>query len=221
MIIAGDSLEEMRKIEDCTIDAVITDPPYGIDFQSARRTDASKRLKKIANDKQPFVWWLHDAYRVTKEGGSLICFCRWDVQEDFRRAIEWAGYTVKSQVVWDREHHGMGDLKGAFAPQHDVIWFATKGKFSFPNKRPKSVIRSKRLSAEKLTHPNEKPVDLMEQLIESVTGVGETVLDPFAGSGSTIVATKNKGRIGIGIEIDEEYVAIARRRESEAEETKD
>ena len=211
-IIHGDSLTELKKMADCSIDAVITDPPYGIDFQSAWRTDSTKRHKKIANDKQPFIWWLYDAYRVTKEGGALLCFCRWDVADDFKRAIEWSGYEIKSQVIWDREHHGMGDLKGAFAPQHDIIWFATKGKFIFPNKRPKSVVSSKRLGGDKLTHPNEKPVDLMEQLIEAVTQKDDVVLDPFAGSGSTIVAANNLDRDGVGIELDGDYVTLARSR---------
>lgn len=212
MILQGDCLEKLKTLEPNSVDALVTDPPYGIDYQSAWRTDKNKRLKKISNDKQPFIWWLHDAFKVVKDGGALVCFCRWDVQEAFRLAIEWAGFDVKSQVIWDREHHGMGDLASAFGPQHDVIWFATKGKFKFPSKRPKSIVRSQRISGDKLVHPNEKPVDLMAQLIRAVTPPGGTVLDPFAGSGATGVAAVSEGFKFIGIEQNPEYTQIAEKR---------
>ena len=66
-IIHGDCLEVMKGLPDGSVNAVITDPPYGITYQSARRTDASKRHKKIANDKRPFIWWLYDAYRILQK----------------------------------------------------------------------------------------------------------------------------------------------------------
>lgn len=106
----------------------------------------------------------------------------------------------------------MGDLKSSFAPMHDTIWFATKGKFQFPGKRPKSVIRSQRVAGDKLTHPNEKPVDLMEQLISAITSPGGIVLDPFAGSGTALVAAKKLGFQYVGIEREKEYCEIAEKR---------
>lgn len=212
MILLGDCLERLKELPDDSVDSVVTDPPYGIDFQSAWRTDKSKWKPKIANDKKPFIWFLLEAFRVTKAGGGLLVFCRWDVQEIFRQCIELASFEVKSQVIWDREVHGMGDLKGSFGPQHDVIWFATKGKFVFPGSRPKSVIRSARVGADKLVHPNEKPVELMEQLISAITPPGGTVLDPFMGSGSTGVAAMRLGFKFIGCEMSPEYVEIAERR---------
>jgi DNA modification methylase len=211
-LLLGDSLERLRELDANSVDAVVTDPPYGIDFQSAWRTDRTKHKPKIANDKMPFIWWLPQAFRVLREGGGMLCFCRWDVQEDFRRAIEIAGFQVKSQVIWDREVHGMGDLKASFGPQHDVIWFATKGKFEFPGSRPKSIVRSQRLSGDQLVHPNEKPVDLLEQLVSSITREGEAVLDCFMGSGSTGIACVNTKRKFVGIELDAGYFEIARRR---------
>jgi len=206
-IINGDCLHVMRDLPDKCVDAVITDPPYGIDFQS-RRTNKEKRHKKIANDKRPFIWWLYDAYRVTKDGGALLCFCRWDVQEVFRQAIEWAGFKIKSHVIWDRGTHGMGDLKASYAPQHDIIWFAIKNGFSFGGNRPHSVLRCQRLPAKKLNHPNEKPIELMVQLIMHVTKEGSLVLDPFLGSGTTAIAALNMGRRIIGIELDRQHYRI-------------
>lgn len=208
-LVFGDCLTGMRDLETGSADSVVTDPPYGIDYQSARRTDKTKRLEKIANDGKPFVWFLPEAYRVLRDGGCLVCFCRWDVQEAFRQAIEWAGFEVKSQVIWDRGAHGMGDLKAAFAPQHDVIWFAVKGKFAFPGQRPPSVVPTMRLGGEALLHPNQKPVELMSYLIRSVTPPGGLVVEPFAGSGSTMVAAVRDGYRVVGYELDETHYKTA------------
>jgi DNA modification methylase len=207
-LIQGDCLAEMQKLPDGSVDAVITDPPYGMDYQSSWRIGA-ERFQKIANDKKPFIWWLPEAYRVLKADSAMYCFVDWKNAETFRIAIETAGFTIKSQAIWDRESHGMGDLKGSLAPRHDIIWFATKGKFQFPGKRPSSVFRSMRISGTNLIHPNEKPVGLMENLIASITAPGATVIDPFMGSGSTLVAAMNTGRRGIGIERDETYFQVA------------
>jgi site-specific DNA-methyltransferase (adenine-specific) len=209
----GDCLEIIRGVGE--VSAVITDPPYGMDYQSSRRIDKSERLPKIANDLKPFIWWLYDAYRITRTGGSLICFSDWKNAETFRMAIDTAGYQLRSQVIWNREAHGMGDLSGTFAPQHDVVWFGVSGEFKFPSFRPKSVISALRLPGEQLLHPNEKPVNAMEGLIEPVTIQGDIVLDPFMGSGTTLVAAKNLGRKAIGIEIEERYCEIAAKRLSQ------
>jgi DNA modification methylase len=210
-LMKGDCLERMKEIPDKSVDTVLTDPPYGMDYQSAWRSK-EKRFKKIANDKKPFVWFLYDAFRILKDGGSIITFSDWKNAEAWRLALEWAGFNVKSQVIWNREVHGMGDLKASFAPMHDVIWFAVKGDYKHPGKRPKSVINSQRISGEKLVHPNEKPVDLMLELIKSVTPSDGSVLDPFMGSGSTGVACKNLNRNFVGIERDEKYFEIAKER---------
>lgn len=171
----------------------------------------SGRFKPIANDDKPYVWWLREAWRVTKPGGALICFCRWDVQEAFRFAIELAGFKVKSQVIWDRDRHGMGDTSAAWAPQHDVIWFAIKGRYRFPRGRPASVVRARRPDARRLRHPTEKPVDLMQRCVR-VCPEGGVVLDPFNGSGSTGEAALLEGCRYIGIELESDYVARSRDR---------
>lgn len=68
-IITGDSLTILRSMDDESVDMVITDPPYGIDYQSARK-EKERRLPKISNDKAPFIWWIYDAARVVKRGGG-------------------------------------------------------------------------------------------------------------------------------------------------------
>lgn len=202
-LMQGDALTIVPQLEPNSVQAVIVDPPYGIDYQSAWRIDKAKWKPKVANDERPFVWFLPGAFHAADVPSCLLCFCRWDVQQSFERAIEWAGFDVKQQVIWDRESHGMGDLNGSPAPQHDVIWFAVKGGYKFHGSRPKSVVRSLRLGGDELVHPNQKPTELMEELVTSYAPEGATVLDCFLGSGSTGKACVRTGRRFIGIELDE------------------
>lgn len=212
-IIHGDSLTVLRGMEAGSVDAIITDPPYGINYVS--QTGA-----RIKNDKSPFIWFLYDAFRVLKSGdsgrGSLVCFTRWDVQQTFIDAMKLAGFQVKSEVIWDKVFYGMGDTKAAFAPSHENIIFAIKGKFSFPGHRPKDLVTFQKLNSSQMVHPTEKPVGLLASLITSVTKPGDLILDPFAGSGSTLVAAKKTGRRFIGVELDDDYYQIAQRRVEEA-----
>lgn len=190
---------------DESVNAIITDPPYGINYVS--QTGA-----RIENDKAPFIWFLYDAFRVLKSGGTLLCFTRWDVEQTFIDAIELAGFRVKSEVIWDKVYHGMGDTKAAFAPAHENIVFAIKGKYSFPGGRPKDLVTFSKLGSAQMIHPTEKPVGLIANLITAVTKPDDLILDPFAGSGSTLVAAKKSGRRFIGVELDDEYYEKARRR---------
>lgn len=208
-LIHGDSLTVLRQMEPESVDAIITDPPYGINYVSP--TGA-----RIQNDTAPFIWFLYDAFRVLKPGssgrGTLVCFTRWDVQQAFIDAIRLAGFIVKSEVIWDKIQHGMGDLKSQFAPSHENIIFAVKGKFSFPGHRPKDLITHRKLPGSQMIHPTEKPVPLLADLITAVTKPGDLILDPFAGSGSTLVAAKKTGRRFTGIELDDVHYAKAQRR---------
>lgn len=190
---------------DESVNAIITDPPYGINYVS--QTGA-----RIKNDKASFIWFLYDAFRVLKSGGTLLCFTRWDVEQTFIDAIELAGFRVKSEVIWDKVYHGMGDTKAAFAPAHENIVFAIKGKYSFPGGRPKDLVTFSKLGSAQMIHPTEKPVGLIANLITAVTKPDDLILDPFAGSGSTLVAAKKSGRRFIGVELDDEYYEKARRR---------
>lgn len=209
----GDALDVLRSVPSESIGAVVTDAPYGVDFISdwSREGTPGKR-SKIANDRHPFVWWLHDAARVMRPGSPLVSFCRWDTAEAFKLAIEWAGLSIRGQVIWDRVDHGMGDLRSTPGPQHDTIWIASKGRYQFPRKRPKSVVRHRRVHAPQLKHPNEKPLELMLDLISSYVAPGSAILDPFAGSGTTGVAALQLGYDVRLIEIDPAYAEIARGR---------
>ena len=70
-VIHGDCLTVLRQMPDDYVDMIITDPPYGVDYQSSRTV---KKKAKIANDKSPFIWWIYDAFRVLKDGGAARAY---------------------------------------------------------------------------------------------------------------------------------------------------
>jgi DNA modification methylase len=207
-IYKGDCTELIPMLKDNSVDCCITDPPYGIAYQSARRTDKQKWKAKILNDEAPFTEWIKPLFNKMKDGGRVICFYRWDVQDAFLDAFLDAGFTVKSQIVWDKVMHGMGDLKGEFAPQHELMLYATKGRFEFTSNRPKTVYRCNRVPADGLKHPNEKPVNLIAAIVRDLTNKGDLVVDPFGGSFSTFKACYQEGRDCISFELHDEYIGL-------------
>ena len=211
-LIQGDCLDVGRKLPTGVFDSCAIDPPYGMAY-----TGWEGKRAPIANDKSPFIWWLHDAYRVLKPTAAMACFCNWRNQEAFKFGIEIARFTVRSQVIWDRMNGGMGHTGKTFAPRHDVVWFATKGRFNFPHGRPDSVLPVANVPTRHRQHSTQKPDDLMRRLIHSITPTGGVVYDPTMGSGSTGVAAVAQGYRFIGVEMDAGNYATAQRRLREAE----
>jgi len=177
------------------VDLVLTDPPYGIDYQSAWRTEW-QRKDKIAGDNE-FPLWIFD---LCNPSVAMFVWCRWDILPKLP--------TPKSFIVWDKLVHGMGDLEHEFGRRWEGCAFYPGGKHRFI-KRPVDVITAQRIQPDKLTHPNEKPIGAISPLIQAHEG---NVLDPFMGSGTTLVAAKELGRKAIGIEIEEKYCEIAAKR---------
>ncbi len=196
-IYLGDCRDILPHLE--PVDLVLTDPPYGIDYQSSRRIER-ERKEKIIGDKD-FPLWIFDVFKPLV---ALFTFCRWDTLTLLPKP--------KSFIVWDKMVHSMGDLNGEFGRRWEVIAFypGPEHKFIY---RPVDVIRAMRIDPEKLVHPNEKPLGAIIPLIKSHPG---TILDPFMGSGTTLRAAKDLGRKCIGIEIEKKYcdIAIDRLRQS-------
>ena len=154
----GDCLEVMDKLiaDGIKVDAVITDPPYGIDYQSARRTDKTKRLPKILNDKKPFIVFIQKLKKILKDKYTIHIFTRWDVQQSFIDELQKENFKIKNIIIWDKKIHGMGDLKTAYGSRYESILFSSSKDFRFINKRPTDIIECCRVSASSLIHPNEK-----------------------------------------------------------------
>jgi DNA modification methylase len=125
-------------------------------------------------------------------------WCRWDILPILPMP--------KSFIVWDKGCHSMGDLLHEFGRQWEACAFYPGPKHEFI-KRPIDIIRTAKISPEKLLHPNEKPISALIPLITCHPDC--LILDPFMGSGTTLVAAQQLGRRAIGIEIERKYCDIA------------
>lgn len=209
----GDCLEVLKNLPDNSVDMVLTDPPYGIDFQSnSRGGNKSMRFEKILNDKTPFIEFIQHLPRVLKPTGCAMIFTRWDKQQIFIDELVKHGLKPKNILIWDKVVHGMGDLKRAFGSRYESIIFVANNEFRFNGKRPTDIVQCMKINSQHLIHPNQKPVALLENLIEKCTKENQTVLDCFMGSGSTGTACLNTNRKFIGIELDKKYFDIAQSR---------
>jgi len=210
-IINGDCLEVMKQMPDKCVDLILTDPPYGMSYQSARRT-ATPQFAKIEqdNDTEWFEDFIKEAYRVLKDDTHIYIFCNDYAISDFRKLMEKVGFTPKRTLVWVKNNHTSGDLEGDYGNKTEFILYAQKGRRELIGKRETNVLEFDRVAL--LKHPTEKPLDLCQFLIQKSSNIGEIVLDPFLGSGTTARAAKDLQRNYIGIEIDKSYFEIAEAR---------
>lgn len=205
----GNWRNHISSIKDESIAVLLTDPPYGMDYQSDYRLDRRKDRKheRIANDAtgcgpaelaecvQAFVPKLSaDAH--------VFVFTNWRNEEAMRSALADAGLTVRGSLVWVKNNTGMGDPKTTFAPKHERIIHAVKGS-PVLFEREADVLEYDRVDTDR--HPTEKPVDLLARLIEITSVKGQRVADPFGGVGSTCEAAESLGRHYWGCEINKEY----------------
>ena len=209
----GDCLELMKNIPDGYVDLVLTDPPYGMAFKSNHRKE---KYNEIKNDKS--LEWLEkyvgECFRILKYNTAVYFFCSWHNVDVFKQAIE-KKFKIKNILIWEKNNTSMGDLKGSYAPKYEMIIFAHKGRKLLNGFRYADIIKANR-TGNKL-HPTEKPVDLLELFIKNSSDENAVVFDGFMGSGSTGVACVNTNRHFIGIELDEGYFNIAKKRIKEAQ----
>ena len=215
-LICGDALQVLADIPDASIDLVITDPPYGIDYRSNRSQYEGHVTKRgIENDGLDEALALFDKacellQEKTKADAHLYVFVGWQTEPQFRAIIEKHGFAVRNVLIWDKGNHGTGDLEYAWGNRYEMIIYATKGKRKL-NKRMGDIISVPRLASEKMIHPTQKPVELIRVLLEASARKADTVCDPFMGSGATIKAAKEHGGLNyIGIELDREMFERAR-----------
>lgn len=212
-LLHDDCLELMKDIPDGSVDLVLTDPPYGINYQSRR---GKQKYDKIKNDEclNFLSTYFQECSRVMKNDTAIYCFCSWHNIDKFK--IEFEKYfKLKNVLVWEKNNHGSGDLKAAYAPKYEFILYGNKGRCYFRNGRKEDVLYFNKTGNK--NHPTEKPVDLLEFLITNSSDEGDVVLDSFMGSGSTGIACVNTNRDFIGIELDEHYFQVAEQRIHEAQ----
>ncbi len=184
-------------------DVLVTDPPYGMAYSGfgGRRGEPRQAAAplKIAGDDDTAI---RDAV-LALWGGPALVFGRWSIQRP---------PDVRQVLIWDKSDSGpgMGALDLPWGPSFEEVYVIGRG---FLGKRASAVIRAKgwmSADAERPEHPTPKPTSLLEALIAKCPpGI---IADPFAGSGSTLVAAKQLGRHAIGVELEERYAEIAARR---------
>lgn len=212
-IVNGDCIAELGKLADGSIDCVVTDPPYGIDYVSNRRTVDSEVIKPVANDGLADALELWDntckvLSQKMKDDAHIYIFTSWKVYPQFSQ-ITAKYFRIKNCLIWQKNNHGTGDLYGNYSEQYEMIIFAAKGNRKLNGSRDSNVLEFDKVASANLVHSCEKPVDLLKYLIEKSSDAGEMIADPFAGSGSTLVAAKDAGRKYWGCELDTENYRIA------------
>ena len=209
-IYCGDCLNYMKKIPSESIDLIVTDPPYLMDFQSNHRKRKYNKIKNdtLQNEKLISEYFEH-CYRILKNDTAVYCFCSWHHIDIFKQEFE-KYFTLKNIIIWQKNNTSMGDLKGSYAPKYEMVLFGHKGRRLLNGFRYPDVLEFKRTNNK--LHPTEKPVDLLELFIKQSSDINDVVFDGFMGSGSTGVACINTNRNFIGIELDENYFKIAEQR---------
>lgn len=208
-VICGDCLEVLRGLPADLYDMCLTDPPYGMNYQSSWRTDKHEKLA-LDDSIEWFAGFAKELYRVMKDDTHVYIFCNEYALSHFRDWLEDAGFVNKRTLVWVKNNHTSGDLEGDYANKTEFIIYAQKGRRLLNGGRETNVLNYARANTD--NHPTEKPIDICRYLIQKSSTEGETIFDPFCGGGTTLVAAKIENCAGYGIELSKEYCEIARKR---------
>jgi site-specific DNA-methyltransferase (adenine-specific) len=211
-ILNGDSLEILKTLDDGSIDVVITDPPYGVNYISNRSKIDNKITKRgLLNDGVEAFELLDETCKIlqdkTADNAHLYFFCSWQVFTKFESIIS-KYFTIKTPLVWDKKNKGSGDLYNDWGNQTELIIYCVKGKKGI-NTRKGNVLSFSRLHTSKMVHPTQKPTELIKELLSASALKNDFVVDPFMGSGSTIKACNEMNIKSLGIELDKEMFNIA------------
>jgi adenine-specific DNA-methyltransferase len=201
-VISGDCIEVLKQLPDRSVDFVLTDPPYLVRYR-----DRSSRT--VANDDRSD--WLKPAfeqiYRVLKPDSFCISFYGWNHVDEFFAAWKTAGFRPAGHLVWVKTY---ASSRGLLAYQHEQAYLLAKGNPPRPKEALPDVL-AWHYTGNRL-HPTQKSVPSLKPVIEAFTRPGDIVLDPFCGSGSTLLAAEILGRRYIGIDVSEEYCKVAEQR---------
>jgi len=201
-IIKGDCIEVMSELPNASVNFILTDPPYIINYQS-------RDGRKIINDDN--TDWLKPAYaemyRVLGRNSFCVSFYGWKHADHFIDAYRAAGFHIIGHLTFPKRYTSSVRYLRA---QHECAYLLAKGSPREPEYAIGDVI-DWTYSGNKL-HPTQKPVSALMPLIDTFCAPQGLVLDPFTGSGSTLLAAKTLGRSYLGIELDPAYHAIASER---------
>lgn len=221
----GDSISYLKSLSDDSVDLVVTDPPYRTTSRGNSGTSGGMLATKLNMSGRVFNHndvdikeWIPECFRILKEGSHFYCMTNHTNLIDMLNCATKSGFHFIKSLVWDKGNKIMGQY---YMSQFEYILFFRKGKgvkinncgtsdiLSVPNKKMKNDNGNN-------VHDTEKPVELMQILIENSSKEGQLVVDPFMGIGSTGIACVNSNRKFIGCELDPTYFEIAQQRINEA-----
>ena len=241
-IIVGDCVEALNRLPEGSVDLVFADPPYNLQLNNELLRPDNSRVDGVDDDWDKFASfetydaftreWLAACRRVLKPSGSLWVIGSYHNIFRVGAALQDLGFWVLNDVIW-RKTNPMPNFRGRrFTNAHETLVWASMGqkaRYTFNYDAMKALnedlqMRSDWLfpicsGAERLkqdcgrkTHPTQKPEALLHRIILASSHVGDVVLDPFLGSGTTAVVAKRLGRSFIGIERDQAYAEAAEAR---------
>jgi adenine-specific DNA-methyltransferase len=201
-VIHGDCTKVLQTVPSNSVDLVVTDPPYFVRY-------CDRFGRTIANDSDPesVLGAFVDLYRVLRPNTFCVSFYGWSRVAAFFRAWSEAGFHAVGHIVW---HKSYASRCGFLRSHHEQAYLLAKGFPAMPED-PIEDVQPWEYTGNR-AHPTEKAVSILVPLIESFSRPDALVLDPFAGSGSTLVAAAFAGRNWLGIDIEEKYCRLAQRR---------
>lgn len=216
-----DNLIVLKNMEKESVDLVVTDPPYNISRDNNFTSMGRSGIDFGQWDKNADLFsWILQLNRIVKKNGSVFIFNDWKNLGDISRVLDENGFETKDIVRWvknnpmprNRDRRYIVDYEfGIWAVKKGSKWVFNRQNDSYDRPEIKSGLTPK--SEKKWgSHPTQKPVSVMEEIIQRHSNEGDVILDPFMGSGSTGVASLNLNRDFIGIELSKEYFDIAKNR---------
>lgn len=201
--------EEATRLLDSVqgVSVIVADPPYGVAYHSNYYVTKNPHAPVARDWNFQIGPFLSSAARALVEGGAIYLFSRWDVAPLWVQQIL-PPLKLKNQIVWVKDNWSAGDLAGNFGNQYEVILFMTKGRHLRRGHRWSNVWECSRIPAKALRAPTEKPVSLLQRAIEASSDVGDLVVDPFCGSGSTGEAARACGRRALLGDIDPAMIRV-------------
>lgn len=196
------------------MDLILTDPPFGINVSDRAPAKARQtHVHRYDDNPDTVLPMLQDfllaAFNSAKARANLFLFCDIDHFVWLREAAERQGWVpFRTPVIWDKLQQGIGPWQTqGFQRRYELILFATKGQAGLRAPMP-DILAHRRVDPKYRVHGAQKPTTLLESLIDATTIPGDLVVDPFAGSGSTLVAARSRSRRAVGIELDEHVHAL-------------
>lgn len=192
----SDCIPLMHSMPEGSIDLIVTDPPYLVNYTSR---DGRTLQGDVRDD------WLQPAFaamfKVLRNDAFAISFYGWNSTDKFMAAWKQAGFRMAGHFVFAKHY---ASRKGYTEARHECAYLLAKGRPETPAQAPKDVMPWGRYTGNRY-HPTQKPVEILRPLIRAYSDIGDIVLDPFAGSGSTVLTAKQLRRSWIGIEMDATY----------------